>query len=1108
MPKKIFPTDTQFSEITPAKEDHLLVADTSDGDKSKITTIDNIKPALVSPFIGTGLIYGGELSINSGDNTKFDVAAGKAQFVDSYTDPVNPVVSTITWEAQIGISVTNIAFQLATFVGVNVSGVFLQQATIFFSGQEREVVPLGVLTHPNLTNLSTASSFTNLARDTHLTTTDLIGILGARINQGGTTEYTPNGLNLKLNRSLSVMFGSGLGYGGSKKEPNYSVNTAETQVNLGLLYRPSQLSFSTDVPVTKYDPAGTGLVDIPEGWYVAHRIYYSPTTNFTFLQYGQFAYDSLTKASNSYDKEAFVKDNAILGLPLRTVLIVQKGITDLTDAPKRKFAQLGILGELTFNRMENYSRFAENIEVIDGMTYQQQAVSFVDSGGVLYVDIAAVFDFEATDISFVSTDKSINTIGEDFTSANLQVGDKIIVTGSTYNNCVFTVVTIATLKLTVSETIVDEAAGANVKIETPGKGDITFVFGEREYVLNCTSGSGIGGRARIALSHGTDVSANLNWVWVIPSNDVAVLQQAVSDNEPSGEVSILFSAYIPSVSTSIAKGFYNSRRWTDSKVIEGRGAVPTILSKLRDPIAYKSGGIANITIDTGPSPDSVDFTVTSSIFREIYLQTVCALQLSVNGAIVVNDSVTPYRYITDLNQITLDASGNSLNNKYFQVIVMVSLNIDGHIDRLLINLPTNSYGNAADAFNDVSGYSVTTLPFGFKSAYLLFAGVFKIQGGTQITNEALGFGLNNIPLLGQPLGATSGGSGAAAVSEFSHSLFRIYKEGDSTSKIAFSASAIPTATTRTITAPNRDLNLATPIFDSANVDNVSIDGRTVKPTDTNGDLKLLRDGSGQVILGDDLAITSYGTTNIVGTAGGISGPITAHYISTLLAHPIFQTYPIINNGIAQYFDMYNDGGAEKSSYSGSNFAVKKISNTLGLYYDSGITAGSSVTLNEGLKLDTSGNVIKPNQCFFNAYNATNRLNVTGDGTNYTVLYDVVRINRGGDYVGSVGVFTAPVPGVYYFTYSVIITGMTAAHTRMQLTLVTSNRTYQPMYSNPYAVRELVSGSAFYATSYSFFGVDMDAGDTSYIVLNVAGGTKVVDINGANNFNNFMGGLMH
>lgn len=770
--------------------------------------------------IGTVFNYGGELSINGGDNTKFDIEAGSATFVDNYTDPTNPTSITITWVKQTAVTVTDIGIQVVTFVGVNASGTFIQNGTGFSPSDEREIVTLGIVPHINLTNItSPPRNFGNWGRDTKFDLADMLSGLSPRINLGG-NRFVANGANLNINRTLGSMFGLGIGYQDNKKNPNFVTNALELAIGFSTVYRDANIASTNQVPNSQYDPNGDGsLVDIPVGYFTSHRIYYDVSTGLAALQYGQFVYDSLKKASTSWEQEDFERDAILANTSLRTIIIIANGCTKLNDFDCAKFVYMGAYGEKTFNIVDNFSRFAEDIETSDGLSYQRQALSYVDSGGVLYADVAAEFDFHADDISFANADSSINTIGEDFTTANLQVGDKITITGSTNNNGIFTVVTIATLKITVSETITDESAGSDITIVTPGKGNITYIFDQREFILDCTTGSGIGGRARIALTEGTDQSPQANWVYVVRSGEISILQQSIS--EPEHAYSMLFSAFVPSVATSITDNFVNSRRWTDVKVVDGRGATATILSKLRDPNPYKSGALPTITIDTGPSPDSVDVTVAEGVFREIYLQNTNALQLSVNGALVINDSVTPYKKITDVNEIILDANGVSLNNRYFQVIFILSLNADGHIDRLLFNLPTGSYLSAQAAFDDTSGYSITTVPSGIKSAYLLCAAVLRIQGGTTITNEALGFGVNNIDLRGQELGVKSSGSGTAATTQFSDASFTIFANADSSKELAYDVSNISPVTKRTWTAPDRDLDLGNPLFDTIKTAQIS-----------------------------------------------------------------------------------------------------------------------------------------------------------------------------------------------------------------------------------------------------------------------------------------------
>jgi len=72
-------------------------------------------------------------------------------------------------------------------------------------------------------------------------------------------------------------------------------------------------------------------------------------------------------------------------------------------------------------------------------------------------------------------------------------------------------------------------------------------------------------------------------------------------------------------------------------------------------------------------------------------------------------------------------------------------------------------------------------------------------------------------------------------------------------------------------------------------------------------------------------------------------------------YPLFQMLNWSHDNITMAFDSYYQG-AWKSSDVGSNFAMSKGSDSFKIRYDSGIAAGSSLTWNDGVTLDTSGNV--------------------------------------------------------------------------------------------------------------------------------------------------------
>jgi hypothetical protein len=95
-----------------------------------------------------------------------------------------------------------------------------------------------------------------------------------------------------------------------------------------------------------------------------------------------------------------------------------------------------------------------------------------------------------------------------------------------------------------------------------------------------------------------------------------------------------------------------------------------------------------------------------------------------------------------------------------------------------------------------------------------------------------------------------------------------------------------------------------------------------------------------------------------GTNGnGAAGPH-VQYTTASDNYPLFQQLNWQHDNIAMSFDAYYDG-SWRSSDAGSNFQFYKLSDTFNLKYDSGISAGSAVTWNTGLSLNTSGAVNVP-----------------------------------------------------------------------------------------------------------------------------------------------------
>jgi hypothetical protein len=276
----------------------------------------------------TGVISGGLLTINGGDNTKFDISDGVGVIVDHSTTPYS--LTNVTWTGQIGLSITYLATNLISFISIDINGDVLQSAIRPTVSSQRDNIFLGVLVHVNKTNLDTTNDEQSFCSGPFSQLHDLMEAIGF-LNISGNL-FSAYSTTMEMQKSFGVMFAHGANYKNDIKNPNYvdlpglSPATFQYRTQLGVNTVPDNTVIDPDY----WDDGGTLTLLGPNKWTI-QRIFVF-TSNNVKIQWGQTVYNSLDAAETGVT-DAFVIEPSIVDNGLFVAyLIVKSGETNLSNS--------------------------------------------------------------------------------------------------------------------------------------------------------------------------------------------------------------------------------------------------------------------------------------------------------------------------------------------------------------------------------------------------------------------------------------------------------------------------------------------------------------------------------------------------------------------------------------------------------------------------------------------------------------------------------------------------------------------------------------------------------------------------------------------------------
>jgi hypothetical protein len=347
-----------------------------------------------------------------------------------------------------------------------------------------------------------------------------------------------------------------------------------------------------------------------------------------------------------------------------------------------------------------------------------------------------------------------------------------------------------------SVTVASNGTVITLSFEKSGTGDVRVIFTTGVTIIDCTP------IATVALTAGTDISPMANYVYIPASTGVLT---ASTSGWPTAEHAAVATVFCQSAASLQTYGAYKVHAWTNHLSNGNGGHLNHINYWIRkQPATWEDGVLFTPTITVvGGGMDTIDYDTTVGTVLQLHDHTFPVLDSTAGDSIyITNNSTAPYTRTLDLADANETSAGVTITNgKYTNLVIWGCVSQASADCKLFVNQPSAFHASSAAAIADAESYANYSIPVDFIGAGFLIARL-------TLKYTAAGSGTWELTENKDLRGVTISGGGVAFSAERVDSVFRIVDDGDSTKKIAFQASGITTATTRTITMGDADVTLS------------------------------------------------------------------------------------------------------------------------------------------------------------------------------------------------------------------------------------------------------------------------------------------------------------